>query len=136
MGGGTVKEVTVSKRVRQAINKMSAGTVVDVLADDIAGSSNVKKVRKPRATKKKSSAEMETGDVSDAKVPARGRSKKPRPSEPMVASSSRDSKKTPKIPDLNPPIKQRQKATEEMELHKQNAIRVFKEKNAKPKKTK
>lgn len=135
VGGGTVKEVTVSKRVRQAINKMSAGTAVDIDAEDKAGCSDVKKMRKPRATKKKSNTEMETGDGSNAKVPAKGRPKMTRNSEP-VASSSRASQKTPKVPDFQPPINQRQKAADEMELHKQNAIRVFKEKNAKSKKSK
>lgn len=134
VGGHTGKEVTVSKRVRQAINKMSAGPSVEVDAEDKAGRSDVKKTRKPRAANTKNNAKLENGDVSDAKVPAKGRPKNPRV-EP-VASTSRDSVKTPKVPDFQPPIKQRQKAAEEMELHKQNAIRVFKEKNIKPKKTK
>lgn len=119
------KEVAVSKRVRQAINKMSK----DYVEDD-KDEATVKKVRKPRTKKV---AASDDSNQTNEKKPRKPR--KVKASETVieviaegVASTSNasiaGSKK--KVPDFTPPIKQRQKNDEDMEKNKLKAIELFK----------
>lgn len=116
------KEVAVSKRVRQAINKMSK----DYVEDD-KDEATVKKVRKPRT--KKVAASDDSNQTNEKKP------RKVKASETVIEviaegvaatsnASIAGSKK--KVPDFTPPIKQRQKNYEDMEKNKLKAIELFK----------
>lgn len=118
--GSCSKEVTVSKRVRQAINKM--GDVLEEEAEELVvkpKKAAAIRERKPRA--KKESSESET------KV-AKGRKRKTNDGNVMdegavVASTSKQS--TARVPNFCPPIKQRDRSAEQMESNKQKAIELL-----------
>lgn len=115
-GGGAAREVSVSKRVRQAINKMGDDEHAD---EEQPKEVAAKRERKPRAkrvhenTLVENKIDIEKGD---------GRKRKIAQQDEPVASTST---KPGRVPNFCPPIKQREKAAEQMETNKQKAIELL-----------
>lgn len=136
--------ISVSKRVRSAINRM--GAVQN--EDENLGTSSVsaEKPANPKRQRKKAKAAAGedaiaasvNSDTTDAvadqpKMRATRRTRqshKQNDHEDSKAATDEasSSKKIPKIPDLNPPIRQRVKDLERLEANKQKAIELLKKK--------
>lgn len=119
------KEIVVSKRVRKAIEQMG-NPVADGDAQEMRSpvKDKPKRTRKPKALK--SSAEVNAqSSAAEPRPPARRGGRVPR-AIPSTSSAIASPRKPARIPDLHPPIRQRELAQKEQQENKAKAIAVFK----------